>query len=527
MLSYFVIVPIVIAVFLYLFPFERSARIVAVGLQSGLLVAAFYLFRLAQEGDVIVAIGSYYEVLGIILRADALSSVFILLTAFIFLIVTFYSLNEQKSRIFWFLLFIWEGALIGIFLTADFFNVFVLTEVATVVVTVLIMYRKSERSMYDGIIYFMINVVVMQFYLLGLGYLYRLVGVMDMEEAAVRLSLINYYDSNAANLPYVLIMTFVALKCALVPLFSWLPKAHSTPGASSAASAVLSGLHIKSGVYLFLRVQATFSDIDAGTFFVVLGLITAAFGVTMALSQRDIKRILAYSTIAQIGLIFVGLNTGSAYNFMGGLYHMINHALFKAALFLSVGMISYAYGTRNVNEIRGVLRRMPLVGVASIMAILGMVGMPFFNGSISKYFLMHDVSLPLNVAMTVINLGTIMVFIKFSAMLFGGEKIERVRSSIWEVIPILVLGVACLVFGIFGGNLIEFLFGWEAQIDPAGYLEKSIVFAVSSVAGYFIFNYWLRYKPMLARIAEIDLGFRGMCAAMGVFVAALLLVIGF
>ena len=526
MLIYFVIVPILIAVFLYLFPFEKIARIIAISVQTGLLGATFYLFYLTREQDLVTVVGDYDGILGIALRADALSSVFVLLTAFIFLMVALYSFSDKNSRLFWFLLFIWEGTLIGVFLAGDLFNIFVLTEVATLIVSVLIMYNKNNRSMYDGLIYLMINFVVIQFYLLGLGYLYRILGVMDME--AVSLA-IRYLQDGQLVLPYALIMTFIALKCALMPLFSWLPKAHSTPGASPSVSAVLSGLHIKSGIYLFLRFQYIFEGVAVREFFIVVGLVTAVIGVAVALSQRDIKRILAYSTIAQTGIIVAGLSTGNIYNYMGALYHIINHAIFKSALFLSAGIIVRTYGTRDIYKIRGVVKRMPVVGIASILALLGIIGMPAFNGSVSKYFLTHGLDNLTNVIMIIINFGTVMVFIKYGSIFIGKAKqdCKPFERDMWKQVPLIILGGLCLVFGVFGEYFMFFLFNWEAYVSVLGYLEKSLIFAISLIVGVLIFKYWKKDGDLLVRISEIDLGFREMCAAIGVFFGMILVVAGF
>jgi multicomponent Na+:H+ antiporter subunit D len=112
-------------------------------------------------------------------------------------------------------------------------------------------------------------------------------------------------------LPYALILTAVCLKAALMPLFSWLPKAHGTPSAPSVVSAVLSGLYVKNGIYLFIRCQSAFQPIDVSTFFLVAGAVTAIAGAVFAIAQSDIKLILSYHTVSQIGLIMVALNMGS------------------------------------------------------------------------------------------------------------------------------------------------------------------------------------------------------------------------
>ena len=384
MLSFFATVPIVIGILLFVIPIRKPARVVAAAAQAALFGFAFYVFLMCKSGDITTRVGNYEGLMGIALRVDTLASVFLMLTSFIFLVATVYCFNEKFSRLFWFFLFVWQGLLNSVFMSNDIFNIFVLVEVATVVVAVLIMFTRDNRSMYDGMVYLMINIIAMQFYLFGTGYIYKLTGTLDMAAAAEAIALL---DKASLVLPVALVMTGVSLKCALMPLFSWLPKAHGTPGAPSAVSAILSGLHIKSGVFLFIRYQAIFAQVDMSGFFLAAGIITGLAGALFALSQTDVKLMLAYSTISQVGLIMIGLNVPEVHAYTGSVYHIFNHALFKSALFLCAGALTHAYGTRDVGQIRGVLKRYPLVGVASIMAILGIIGTPFFNGSISKYFI--------------------------------------------------------------------------------------------------------------------------------------------
>jgi len=525
MLTYFVIGPILMAIFLYLLPFVKATRIVAIIAQGILLLAAGYLFFISQETAIVTNIGNYEGFLGIRLMVDPLASVFVLLTAFIFLIATIYGFKEENDNLFWFLLFVWEGLLIGVFMARDFFNIFVLMEVATVAVAVLIMYKRDNRSMYDGMIYLMINIVVMQFYLFGIGYMYKITGVLDMDAAMQRIGVM---DRNLFFLPYALIMTFVALKCALLPLFTWLPKAHGTPGAPSSISAVLSGLHIKAGVYLFLRFQDVFGEVAITEFFLVIGIVTAMVGIIMALSQTDIKLILAYSTIAQVGLIMTGLNIPDSYSYVGSLYYIINHAMFKSALFLSAGMIVRMYGTRNITKISGVLRKNTLVGVTTIMACLGIIGTPFFGGSISKYFLMANAGGPLLAILIVMNLGTMLVFIRYAQILFGRAEVKgsNVKPDGCQQATAFILGGLCLALGLVGEPVIGFLFQMSVSINLADYIEKIIIFVTSLGVGSLIFGLFIKNgDALLAKIRRMDLGFRGMCVSIGVFFAMVLIAV--
>ncbi|MCL2392063.1 MAG: proton-conducting membrane transporter [Oscillospiraceae bacterium] len=553
MLANFVITPILIAVFLYVFASAKAAKIVAIIAQTAFTGLAVYLFfQVKQYGAIITSIGNYESVMGIILRADTLSTVFVALTAISFLMAALYSYNENEGKLFWFLLFVWQSLLIGIFLTRDLFNVFVLVEVAAVVVSVLIMYNRDNRSMYDGMFYLMTGIIAMQFYLFGLGYIYRLTGVLDMEVAA---EILSGLDRSSLVLPYALIITGVGLKCAILPLFTWLPKAHGSPSAPTVVSALLSGVHIKSGIYLFMRVQPIFQELDASGFFLVIGTITGIAGFALAICQTDIKLLLAYSTVSQIGLIITSLSIGNEYTTTGAMYHAFNHSLFKAALFMGAGILSKVYGTRNITDIRGVFRRFPFLGCVIFLAILGITGAPLFNGSISKYFIMYGTTWYITWLLIFINLGTIIVFTKFSTMLFGrfeqkevvvsanakrkGEtdfhhrdKTAKLRNYAESIpvnkqVAIAILGLVCFLGGIFGSEFITFLFNVEVSVDAAGYLEKTMIFAVSVVAGILIYRYVVRDNAFLKRFRAIDFGFRGTCAAMGGFFAAVLIVLGF
>jgi len=525
MLTYFVIAPILIAVLLYLVPFVRARQLIVALTQGALFAAAIYLFVRVGEGEIVTNVGDYRGVLGITLRADMLTAVFVLLTTLIFLIVAIYSFDEKKSKLFWFLLFIWEGAFIGLFLTRDLFNIFVLTEVATVAAAVLLMYNRGRRSMYNGLVYLLVNVLVMQFYLLGVGYLYMQTGVLDMDYIAAYVATL---DRSQLVLPYALILTAIAAKCSILPLFTFLPKIHSIPRAPASVAALLSALQVKSGLYLFLRFQHMFGGIDSRELFLVLGVITAIFGVLMALMQTDIKRLLAYSTIAQVGLILIGLQIESAYAYAGSLYHIFTHAIAKAALFLTAGMLIRIYGTRDVTAMRGVMRQTPIVGIATILAILSIIGAPLFSGSISKYFIMADASFPLYLLMIFINLGTVTIFIKYAAILIGRPPgdLEPIRMEPFQLTTVILLGVLCLAGGVFGQHVIDLLFGFPVTVSTAGYLEKIAILVASVGVGLLIYKHGIQDRAPIPILIRFDLGFRGICVSIGGFFALLLIVIG-
>ena len=532
MLTYYVITPILIAVFLYLFSDKldkifsiKTGKVIAIAAQLLLVFGAFYLFFQTQaHGYVITNVGDYRGFLGIYLMADSLSAVFVVLSSIIFLAAAIFSLNEDHSNLFWFLLFIWEAALIGLFLTRDMFNLFVMIEVATVVVAVLLMYDRDKRRIYDGMIFLLTNVVAIKFYLFGIGYIYMLTGRMDIYAAT---EVMRYIEPSQLYLAYALIMTAIVFKCALLPLSSWFVKVSAVPRAPIAIATILSAMHVKGGIYLFIRFQQMFGEIVSADFYIIIGIITGLIGVVMALAQKDILLLLAYSSVAQIGLIVIALKMDTTYAYAGGLYHAINHAIFKAALFFGVGMVAQRYGTRDVNKIRGLWSSDRALAIAQILAILGIIGMPFFNGSISKYFMAADASTTLTIAMTIINLGTILVYLKFGTILFGKSSASKPRvTDKCKQVTVLALGIMCLLFGVFGEWIVNFLFGFNVSIDMLGYVEKSLIFAASLAVGLVITKYaGSVYSRMEKYGLSVNFGFRGICASIGGFFGVLLVII--
>ncbi|MCL2378893.1 MAG: hypothetical protein FWC77_07190 [Defluviitaleaceae bacterium] len=543
-LPFFAIIPVLIAVFLYVFAGLKKARIIAVIAQTAFVALAFSLVLASREGEIITRVGGYDGYLGIILRADTLAAVFVLLTVVIFLAVVIYNLRSEydhTGRLYWFLLFILEGVLIGLFLTRDFFNVFVLVEVSTVVVVILLMYDRKRRNLFAGMTFIMINIVVMQFFLFGVGYLYMITGVMDMEAATYAIASMD--STSDLVLPYALIMTSVAAKCSLLPLLTWLPKVNSLTGSRYTIAAIMSGLHVKSGIYLFIRVQDVFGGM-ASEFFLIVGIVTAVAGVVLALSQKDIRLMLAYSTVAQAGLIVAGLSLGGAYfspvgtySDTGSLLHIVNHALIKVALFLAAGMISFRFNTTDITKIRGLYYVSPAIAIANVLAILGIVGAPFFNGFVSKYFIAYGAAGVLEWVFIAVNLGTVLVFVRYSAIFLGRPlaAIREVRTDWCRLSVVLGLGVSCVLLGVFGTGAARFLFGHSVYImgdgrpfaiSIWGYLEKSLVFFVSLGVGLLAYRYVPVNKGLAMRLRGVQLSFKILCMSIGVFFGVLLVVVG-
>lgn len=478
---------------------------------------AFYIFLMIKDnGPMVLNFGGYTDHLALSLYADSISIFMVLMTAVFYIAFLIYTTNEDYAESkFYFLFLVLQGLMMGLFLTSDLFNIFVFLEVSTVVVSILIMYNKDKQAIYDGMIYFFVNVIGSSFLLFGIGMLYRTFGLLDMRAITEAMTHLN--SPRAIILPMGLMMVTVSLKTAVTPLFSWLPKAHGTPSAPPVVSAVLSGLYIKSGVYLFIRFTNMYAPvIDVSQFFFWIGFVTALVGFVMALGQSDIKLILAYHTVSQVGLIMMGINMGTDIAFWGSVYHVFSHAIFKSTLFLTAGLIYEEYGTRNVYQIRGLFKRMPWVAAATAFAILGITGAPFFNGSISKYMIAHGTSDPLvTILLNVINLGTIMSFVKYATVFFGKSPKEgRVTSDKYAVGASLFMGVTSLITGIFGVQLTQYFFNFELVVNTSEYIEKGLMYIVMIAIGIFVYNRVIKHGGIIAKIGHLELTFNGIITSM-------------
>lgn len=520
----FVLTPITFGVLLFLLNSERAKQ-GALAFQLGLVFTSFYNFaklRLLEPPLSIKCFGGWSRVIGIALKWDPVSAVFVILTTILFFFLFVFDYRSRHvNRLFLMLLCTLQGLIIGIFLAHDFFNVFVLYEVSTIIVSILIMFQKDKQSIYDGMLYLLTNLTAMVFFLFGVALLYRMLGVLDFALAKEQMALLS--NARSLILPYTFLLTALSLKTAILPLFSWLPRAHATPSAPSTVSALLSGLFVKNSLYLFFRVRNVFDPFLGITeLFLLLGWLTAFFGALLALSQKDIKLILAYSTVSQLGLITMGLNMDHDLAFWGAVYHILNHAVFKSTLFLSAGIIAEAYGTRNIEKIRGVGRRMPLVAAATILAILGITGAPFFGGSMSKYWISYGAKDALTtLAFFVANFGTITCFIRYSTILFGTQMYPTHSSPSFPTMQhstVLVMGLLSLFGGLFARELTSFFFGKQLPLDPLSYLQKGGIFLASLLGGFLVVR-TIGQSKILERIRTLDLSFNDVGMLMFLFFA--------
>jgi len=389
-----IIISPLLAAFLVLLTRKYKIILATTSIITSMVFISTLSSRILSGDKVTYHLGGWQGPLGISLVIDGLSFFFSLIVLGLGLLVIIYSIPERRyGRTYYFLLLISLGSMIGISYTADVFNMYVFYELLSLVVYLLIAYNMKGMALRASFNYLIMGGVGLSFFLLGTGFLYAMTGTLDIYHIAERLPAVFDSSMKMVIMSFVLIATGIGIKIAVFPLHSWLPDAHSM--APSPVSALLSGITVEIGIYCLIRViynvfsTEAFSIIinSSHTILIVLGVVTLLFGTSMALAQKDLKRLLAYSTINQIGIIFIGLGIGTELGLTGALLHVLNHAIMKCALFFCAGIMIAEAGTRDVQGLSGFNRQQPAIVFAFIIASLGMIGIPPTNGFVSKWLI--------------------------------------------------------------------------------------------------------------------------------------------
>jgi multicomponent Na+:H+ antiporter subunit D len=422
---------------------------------------------------------------------DELSFILLFITAILGLLTFIYSLKYVKKEVgkFYFFFLLLITGLNGIFLSGDIFNLYIFFDLTIICSFILITFGEDKTSYIGSIKYLLLGTLASLFFLLAIGFIYAETGLLNLTSLQESIPLI---DTSAQIIIFILLLAAIGIKSAIIPFHTWLVDAHST--APIPISALLSGIIVKAGVYLFLRINSFGFDIpNIKEVILFLGAITAVGGVINALIQWDIKKITASHTISQIGIVFIGLGTLTTIGTTGGIAHLVNHAFFKALLFLCAGAVIYKTGTKDIREQR-IGMSMPITLILYIVGILAISGVTPFNGSISKILIEKSVdNSPIIYSMLVItSIGTVASFSKilyYSFLKNHDKKFENIQKNeapILFLIPMIALAFLCLIIGVFPHV-------WLDQfILPASYnLSSSTLLNVSFVQPLTLFKEWI------------------------------------
>lgn len=407
-------------------------------------------------------------VLGISFAADPFGMTFALVCAAIGTLLVVYALSElgglgeRELGAFACLFQLLDAALIGAALTADLFNLFVWFEVAALASYGLTGFFLERPIALEAAFKIAILTTIAAFAVfVGAGLLYSGHGALNLAQLQRALA---GHVGTADLVALGLLMAGFATKAGLIPFHGWLPDAHTA--APGPVSALFSGLMVNLGIVALGRLAYQVfptSRIPVLGVLMVLGIVSALTGAILALAQDELKRLLAYDTVSQMGVLAIGLGTGSASGIAGSSYHLINHALFKSLLFLCAGAITHRTGVTKLSEMGGLLRRWPWVAGAFVIAAASIAGIPPLGGYVSLS-LIHQGLLETHqylpyALMLIAQLITIAALGRAAWLAFFREREEEYERSEsllpGMLISLVVLSACCVAFGVLPGTVIN------------------------------------------------------------------------
>lgn len=405
------------------------------------------------------AVGGWPAPLGILLVMDGLASLMLLVVSLVAFLVMIYSLSYMNAYSgrwqFHTLFLLMLAGMNGVVITGDLFNLFVFLEVASLASYALVAFGTGKHELEAAFKYAVMGSLGSLLLLLGIAFLYGYTGTLNMAHMAERLGELGVAPITVAAL--VLLLSGFALKAAIVPFHSWLPDAH--PSAPAPISAMLSGVLIKSlGVYTIARLVFNVygASPDLLNLLLVLGAVSMGIGVILALRQWDMKRLLAYHSVSQVGYMILGFGLGSPLGILGGLFHLFNHSIFKSLLFLNSGALEQATGTRNLKEMGGLAGRMPTTSWTTLSASMSISGVPPFSGFWSKLIIVMACVEQGRwfygawaILVSILTLASFLKVTKFAFLGKLGKGFENVREVPWPMrFGMVVLALLCIVGGL-------------------------------------------------------------------------------
>jgi multicomponent Na+:H+ antiporter subunit D len=449
-------------------------------------LAALAVMSLDKTG--IYHMGGWATHIGIDLRLDALSSMMLLAISVIGLAATLYSvqyMNMYTSKLRYYSLFLFMIAgMNGVVLAGDLFNLYVFMEIAAIASYALVGFGCEHEELEASFKYAVLGSLASAFILIGIALLYGITGTLNMQHIAAKLPEVARTPASRPMLmAFGMFLCGFGLKAALVPFHAWLPDAH--PSAPAPVSAMLSGVVIKAlGIYVLARlifnVFGVTTDITGRFLQIIrlLGLVSMVVGVFLAIGQWDMKRLFAYHSISQIGYVAIGIGLGTPLGIIGGLFHMMNHSVFKSLLFLNAGAVEYATGTRDLKRLGGLNTKMPVTANTSLVASMSIAGIPPFNGFWSKLIIIwacvESGHYWLAVAAVFVSLMTLASFLKVQRYAFFGS-VKTAVSSIREVpllmrAAMLLLAVLCILMSLMvvGGIETPYIIGDAMKVLTNG-----------------------------------------------------------
>ena len=470
--------------------FVRSfAKTIAVLVFAGLAALSVVYITAYHAETIRYAIGGWQAANGIPIAIyfvldgfSAIILVMINLIAFFAVVYSFSYLKKYTAKNnFYALLCLMVAGMNGVVITGDLFNLYVFMEIAAIASYALVAFGVEKEELEASFKYQVLGGMASLFILLGIGLVYWTTSTLNMADASRILK--GYAGYRIVIFIQLLFIAGFGMKSALVPFHAWLPDAHSS--APSPISSMLSGVLIKAiGIYVLIRLFFTVFSIsyEIALTITVLGVLSMLVGGVLAIGQWDYKRLLAYSSISQVGYIIIGLGIGmlvianngsreiAALAIFGGLYHLVNHAVAKGLLFMTAGSVEYATGVRDLKKLGGLARKMPVTSSTSFSGSMTISGLPPFSGFFSKLVIIiaaikahYFVIAFLAAGMSIVTLA---YFLRLQKGLFAAKPMAAIEK-IKEVPFAMTFSMVCLAIGCIALSALIFPGVREAIITPA------------------------------------------------------------
>lgn len=362
-----------------------------------LLVSFQLLYETQTTGTIIYQLGGWQAPIGIEYRIDTLNAFVLVLVCVMSTVVLVGAqtsiekeIPEDKHTLFYICFLLCVAGLLGIVATGDAFNVFVFLEVSSLSTYTLIGLGKDRRALWASYQYLIMGTIGATFILIGIGLMYMMTGTLNMQDLAQRLPEVAY--TKTVFTAFAFLIVGVCLKLALFPLHLWLPNAYAY--APSVVTAFLAATATKVAVYVLIRfifsvfgVNFSLSHLPLSYILMGLGVVGVFAASVVAIMQMNVKRLFAFSSVAQIGYMVMGIGIGSSGGLKAALLHLFNHALMKGAIFMAIAGVVYRIGAANIDQFRGLGKQMPLTMAAIVVGGLSLIGVPLTVGFVSKWYL--------------------------------------------------------------------------------------------------------------------------------------------
>jgi len=457
---------------------------------SGICVVSIWIYSVVllihvkSGGTEVLSMANWPPPFGIVLVADILACIMLMFSLTVAVAVVFYSwegVNDERKGVFYFPLILFLiGGVNWSFLTGDLFNLFVAYEVMLLSSFILAAIGSEKEQLRGAFKYMVLNLIASTFFLAGIGVLYGLTGSLNLADLAVRVPQLE--NQGLVHIVSIIFLFVFVFKAAAFPLYAWLPVSY--PFVPSGINAYFSAALTKVGVYSLLRIFCLVFGLESVfTRHLLIGLagLTMLLGVLGALCQWEIRRILSFHIISQVGYMLMGIGLYSPLAIAGTIFFMVHNMIVKSCLFLTGGLTERLAGTTDLKKLGGEISYQPVTAFLFLVAGLSISGLPPFSGFPAKFMLIKaglELGRPFIVFVSVItSLLTLMSMVKIWTYAYWGDgskkKVRRHRPSTWVMTPSVgLLAVTTVILGIAAQPFLELMMraGYEL-LQPEIYIQ--------------------------------------------------------